>query len=38
MKLLTKDDISNNHVDTIKQYYVLDYLKKNINIDYFKLI
>ena len=37
MRLLTKDDISKNRVNTIKQYYVLDYLKNNLNIDEFSL-
>lgn len=34
---LTKEDIQKNKVDTISQYYILDYLKKNLNIDEFKI-
>lgn len=37
MKELTKEDIQKNHVSNLKQYYVLDYLKKNLNINEFKL-
>lgn len=32
MKQLTNDEIIKNRVDTINQYRVLDYLKKNFNI------
>lgn len=34
---LTKEDIQKNKVDTIPQYYILDYLKKNLNVDEFKI-
>ena len=37
MRELTRDDIQKNHVSNLKQYYVLDYLKKNLNINEFKL-
>lgn len=37
MRLLNKEDILKNRVDTISQYYILDYLKKNLNIDEFKI-
>ena len=37
MRELTKEDIQRNHVSNLKQYYVLDYLKKNLNINEFKL-
>ena len=37
MKRLTKGDIQMNRVDTIPQYYILDYLKKNLNISEFKV-
>ncbi len=37
MKLLTNDEIINNRVETINQYKVLDYLKKNLNIFSFEL-
>lgn len=37
MKLLNKEDILKNRVDTISQYHILDYLKKNLNIDEFKI-
>lgn len=35
MRLLTKEDISKNNVDTISQYKILDYLKHNLNVDEF---
>lgn len=35
---LTKEDIQKNRVDTIPQYYILDYLKKNLNIDEFQIV
>ena len=35
MRLLTKEDISKNNVETISQYKILDYLKHNLNIDEF---
>ena len=37
MKLLTNYEIINNRVETINQYKVLDYLKKNLNIFSFEL-
>lgn len=37
MKELSKEDILKNRVDTIEQFYILDYLKKNININEFKI-
>lgn len=37
MRELTREDIQRNHVSNLKQYYVLDYLKKNLNINEFKL-
>lgn len=37
MRELTREDIQRNHVSNLKQYYVLDYLKKNLNINKFKI-
>jgi len=37
MRLLNKEDILKNRVDTISQYHILDYLKKNLNINEFKI-
>ena len=37
MKILTIDEINKNCVDTINQYKVLQYLKKNLNINCFKV-
>ena len=37
MQELTREDISKNKVDTIPQYYILDYLKQNLNINEFKI-
>lgn len=37
MKELKKDDILKNKVETIPQYYILNYLKRNINVDEFKI-
>lgn len=37
MRLLNKEDILKNRVDTISQYHILDYLKKNLNIYEFKI-
>lgn len=37
MRLLNKEDILKNKVDTISQYHILNYLKKNLNIDKFKI-
>jgi len=33
MRLLSKDDISKNNVNTIEQFKTLAYLKKEFNID-----
>ena len=35
MKLLNKENISKNQVDTIEQFKVLTYLKKQLSIDEF---
>ncbi|WP_305133143.1 hypothetical protein [Thomasclavelia cocleata] len=35
MKLLTQESIIKNQVDTIEQFKVLDYLKKQLSIDDF---
>lgn len=37
MKLLSKEDILKNKVDTIEQFYILRYLKDNLNTDNFDL-
>ena len=37
MRKLTKENIQKKAVDTIPQYYILDYLKKNLNVDEFKI-
>ena len=37
MKELTKEDIQKNSVDTISQYKILDYLKRNLNIYEFQV-
>ena len=37
MRLLNKEDILKNRVDTISQYRILDYLKKNLNINEFQI-
>ncbi len=37
MRKLNKEDILKNRVDTISQYHILDYLKKNLNIKEFKI-
>lgn len=37
MKQLTSDEIIKNRVETINQYRVLQYLKKNLNILSFKI-
>lgn len=37
MKELKNDDILKNKVETIPQYYILNYLKRNINVDEFKI-
>ena len=33
MRLLSKEDILKNKVDTIEQFYILRYLKDNLNTD-----
>lgn len=37
MKRLNDEDILKSNVDTISQFYVLDYLKKNLNVSEFKI-
>ena len=37
MRLLNDEDILKNNVDTILQYYILNYLKKNLNVSEFKI-
>ncbi len=37
MRELTKENIQKNSVDTIPQYHILDYLKRNLNINEFKI-
>ena len=37
MKILTKNEIENNHVDTIEQFKILTYIKKNINVNNFNI-
>lgn len=37
MRLLSNDDILKNNVDTINQFYILKYLKDNLNINKFKV-
>ena len=37
MRLLNKEDILKNKVDTISQYHILDYLKINLNINEFQV-
>lgn len=37
MRLLSKEDILKNKVDTIEQFYILKYLKDNLNTDNFDL-
>ena len=37
MRLLSNEDILKNNVDTIPQFYILDYLKKNLNISEFNV-
>lgn len=34
---LTKEDIQKNRVNSIPQYYILEYLKKNLDINKFKV-
>ena len=38
MKLLTKENILKNQVDTIEQFKILDYLKKQLSISDFTVI
>ena len=37
MKILTKNEIESNHVDTIEQFKILKYIKKNIDVDNIKI-
>ena len=37
MKILNDEDILKSNVDTISQFYILDYLKKNLNISEFNV-
>ena len=37
MQELASEDILKKKVDTIPQYYILDYLKQNLNINEFKI-
>lgn len=37
MRELNKEDVLKNRVDTISQYHIIDYLKKNLNINEFKI-
>ena len=37
MKILKDEDILKSNVDTISQFYILDYLKKNLNVSEFKI-
>lgn len=37
MRKLSKENIYKNQVDTISQYKMLEYLKKNLNINEFKV-
>ena len=37
MRLLSNDDILKKNVDTINQFYILKYLKDNLNINKFKV-
>lgn len=37
MRELSKDDIDKNSVDTISQYKILDYLKRNLKTSEFKI-
>lgn len=37
MRLLSKEDILKNKVDTIELFYILRYLKDNLNTDNFDL-
>ena len=37
MRVLSKEDILKNKVDTLEQFYILRYLKDNLNTDNFDL-
>ena len=37
MKKLNDEDILKSNVDTISQFYILDYLKKNLNVSEFMI-
>ena len=37
MKILNDEDILKSNVDTISQFYILDYLKKNLNVSEFNI-
>jgi len=37
LKRLNDEDILKSNVDTISQFYILDYLKKNLNVSEFKI-
>ena len=37
MKRLNDEDILKSNVDTISQFYILDYLKKNLNVSEFNI-
>lgn len=37
MKILNDEDILKSNVDTISQFYILDYLNKNLNVSEFKI-
>jgi hypothetical protein len=37
LKILNDEDILKSNVDTISQFYILDYLKKNFNVSEFKI-
>ena len=37
MKILNDEDILKSNVDTISQFYILDYLKKNLNVSEFMI-
>ena len=37
MKKLNDEDILKSNVDTISQFYILDYLKNNLNVSEFKV-
>ena len=37
MKRLNDEDILKSNVDTISQFYILDYLKKNLNVSEFMI-